>query len=104
MTALQETNHTPGPWTASRNIAYWDISSAGKDRHGDIASVCPSKFAHPKNEAANAQLIAAAPDLLAALQMTDLDLHASDERGECRCSQCNFRRAAKAAIQKATTL
>lgn len=51
---------------------------------------------------ANARLIAAAPDLLEALNMTDLSLHIADERGPCLCSQCVFRKAAKVAIAKAT--
>lgn len=42
------------------------------------------------------------PDLLAALRLTPLELHAADEHGPCLCSQCEFRQSARQVIAKAT--
>lgn len=67
--------HTPGPWFAAQNEHYWQIDS---DTHGQIGDVCASNYIYvdgallPRHDAdaiaaANARLIAAAPDLLEAL-------------------------------------
>lgn len=53
------------------------------------------------NDDAKPQVKDAAPNLLAALKMSDLSLHAADYRGPCLCSQCEFRRAAASAIAEA---
>lgn len=69
--------HTPGPWTAAHNGYFWDIRS---ERDGLISDACASNSIYrngdliPRNEAeaiavANARLIAAAPELLEALEM-----------------------------------
>lgn len=55
------TKHTPGPWTIGATI--------GQTRHihaaGDERSIFASVYGHNRNNvAADAQLIAAAPDLL----------------------------------------
>lgn len=70
------TAHTPGQWTAIRNEHYWEISS---DAHGQIGDACASKFIHVNGKqlspedaepiaAANARLMAAAPDMFEALR------------------------------------
>lgn len=70
--------HTPGPWTVedghtqrdSGGIRYWQITD------GQDAIAC-NQFCYagssPEVNAANARLIAAAPDLLAALEMMIAD-------------------------------
>jgi hypothetical protein len=67
--------HTPGPWavfhdhpdpaTAATLALIRPANSAGYDEHDDIASIYVTEL---PERAANAQLIAAAPDLLEALQ------------------------------------
>lgn len=66
--------HTPGPWTAQPNGAIWV---------GDtLISVCAIA---PEEATANANLIAAAPDLLEALQLvvdkigTDFELYSEQQ-------------------------
>jgi hypothetical protein len=81
--------HTPGPWTA-------DIAA------GNCASVSPIGFAWwgcPVSEEtrANARLIAAAPDLLAALRDMLAAQVCDDNGGDC--AVCD---AARAAIACAT--
>jgi len=94
--------HTPGPWIAAAYGDYGDYD--GKCRvilgeGGDIRTAVVLGFNNPEN-AANARLIAAAPDLLEALSSlasqhsesdlrADPDLHAAVKR-------------ARAAIAKAT--
>lgn len=55
--------HTPGPWTALEvNRKVFDVIAGGSDR----AYICRTTIGTPSE--ANAHLIAAAPDLLAASQ------------------------------------
>ena len=62
---MSESKHTPGPWEPYRNPSYWEVRAKG----GEVASICPSKYSFGIDaEIANARLIAAAPDLLAALE------------------------------------
>lgn len=71
---MTQAQHTPGPWVASPNIGYWMVGApvseelpAHADRHiGNIYSED------------NARLIAAAPDLLAALDQVDAYLSPFD--------------------------
>jgi hypothetical protein len=55
--------HTPGPWeTAVNDEGQWDVCDAGGgDLLADLSDC-------PENAEANARLIAAAPELLAALK------------------------------------
>ena len=59
---MSAANYTPGPWVTSSlpNGTEWTVSADGGDMLADLTG-CP-------NEKANARLIAAAPELLAALQ------------------------------------
>ena len=66
----EKQGHTPGPWMAQHTGFYWQVGSA----EGTVADACPSQFIDggtietpSPREKANARLIAAAPDLLAAL-------------------------------------
>ena len=62
-------SHTPGPWNAveSQPGIYWIDTREGSHAYGDIATVLEGGM-DPEENAANARLIAAAPDLLAALE------------------------------------
>lgn len=64
--------HTPGPWFAVRNCAYWEVnpSNAGNGVPWTVADICPSSPGNPDGglQEANARLIAAAPELLNALE------------------------------------
>ena len=65
--------HTPGPWRARRNSHFWEVCP---ERGGDegipfsVADVCSSEPGDPDGglQEANARLIAAAPELLEALE------------------------------------
>jgi len=64
--------HTPGPWTARAYPNGWQhVVQAGRQ---PIAELADGK---PDDNRANASLIAAAPDLLAALERY-IDLHLAD--------------------------
>ena len=73
---MEKPRHTPGPWEATTTPA-----GKGKvvDRIG--ASICNTTAGAYKTQTANARLIAAAPDLLEALE----ELH-DRVAGECGCS------------------
>ena len=89
------TQHTPGPWWVS----------AAKDCvwHADHGRICtPPNHAQVWNWEPNARLIAAAPDMYEALKTAPLTLHTfRDPQARCSCSQCQFVRAARAALAKA---
>ena len=88
------THHTPGPWTASDNAIY---GSSGLIK--PLVAHLDDRFAD--DEAANnARLIAAAPDLLAALR----EIVAAVEVGEVDgySPSGDWFREAKAALAKAT--
>lgn len=59
--------HTPGPWLYKSNGSYFDV---GIDNHEDsVIPVYPTVcIGVPHDQEANARLIAAAPDLLEALE------------------------------------
>jgi len=62
--------HTPGPWFPIKNHHYWEIRTGGEQYVGQqIGDACSSQFLDGgDNGKANATLMAAAPDLLAACQ------------------------------------
>jgi hypothetical protein len=60
--------HTPGPWCAEGRDANLIVVFVGEpDPNVDRNAVCAIMDGHAKEREANARLIAAAPDLLAAL-------------------------------------
>ena len=83
--------HTPGPWTAkvidtvNDAPAYWHITDSCRGVVGDVQSVNPF----------DARLIAAAPDLLAALRIAEdaLDMYSGGQSSDLA--------AIRAAIDKA---
>jgi hypothetical protein len=113
--------HTPGPWRVKQTgFTYFrDLTILGADWHGEetpIAAALVRNALHPYGRAdkaraeieANAMLIAAAPDLLAALEkaaelaegavelLRQLDMESGRVAAEC------VLRDARAAIAKAT--
>lgn len=62
--------HSPGPWKAIRNSCYYDIKTAQDDYCQGIAGTHQNKYIGVDEdvEKANANLIAAAPDMYEALQ------------------------------------
>ena len=97
--------HTPGPWIAEDDQSIYAADGDGRR----LIAECHA--GHKEERAANARLIAAAPDLLAALE--DVELRATQARlastiGE-KAGQADFLRgeldrigqAARAAITKA---
>ena len=78
--------HTPGPWIGA-GPSFGDllpryrteIVTEWEDEDGEVCSICELPFAHHDDEnEANARLIAAAPDLLAALRVLLRDVEAVD--------------------------
>lgn len=99
--------HTPGPWFAVQynRSAAWRVTTSPSDAHGDIANVLAGLAARKDAEvAANAKLIAAAPDLLESLREV-LNLCAIgdvDETTEAHGWGAAIK-AAKQAVEKATS-
>lgn len=86
--------HTPGPWTANFGSREQGTSGALiRDRVGIVAEAYPRNPSGTE-QTENARLIAAAPDLLAALQAVDRADAYTHERGEALAK-------ARAAIAKA---
>lgn len=54
--------HTPGPWKASFNGTCWQIDAS-------MDAVATTQFCYAEEAEANANLLASAPDLLAALKL-----------------------------------
>ena len=88
---MSETKHTPGPWMAVRNNAYWEVNPQHKTVGGpfSVADCCPSDPEHPDGglQEANARLIAAAPTMLEALlavREVDTDECRHDHHGLCQ--------------------
>lgn len=74
--------HTPGPWEVSTNGTDWDVCAPdGGDMLVDLRGC--------ENAEANARLIAAAPDLLAALR--DLVQYADPRNDKCGSQIANAR-------------
>jgi len=62
------TKHTPGPWRVTTDTSCTDTSLVVKLKDGLGVTVCPGSLACLGDTEADAALIAAAPDLLAALE------------------------------------
>lgn len=92
--------HTPGPWI---NAGNGDIIAIHPTQCGGVKDVCTVYMTESDEDDANARLIAAAPDLLAALEMILpilLDWH-SDFPDSVGSKEEPAVRAARAAIAKA---
>lgn len=87
------TQHTPGPWVVDRSHPDWVEGTTIWANDVVIAHAVADQ--HHQTEA-NARLIAAAPDLLAALEACLRRLDAHDDQSAPECL------AARAAIAKAT--
>ena len=61
-------SHTPGPWTASEHGAYADYNGNSTIILGDDLRIAVVLGSDNEETNANARLIAAAPDLLEALE------------------------------------
>ena len=92
--------HTPGPWTVDPKT----LAVYAPDRHGHAAAVlvadCDCSWLLANEIRANAALVAAAPDLLAALQalVGEADLGEIDHDDSTRALLAQ----ARAAIARAT--
>ena len=56
--------HTTGPWKAVAGLSRWNVTTSNGPRTFNICAVSTDRM----EQAENARLLAAAPDLLAALQ------------------------------------
>jgi len=65
---MDEVRHTPGPWVIDANDRYHVESPDGSALPWSIATISGSAGPGTNRSEANARLIAAAPDLLAALE------------------------------------
>jgi len=94
------TKHTPGPWSVC-NDGHETQSTflIGTNENPDVARI----YDITKEAPANAKLIAAAPELLAALQMAYADLvKAANERGQTNDFTTSAEaKVIRAAIEKA---
>lgn len=97
------TQHTPGPWFAEFNGTYWEVWSNGD--FGRIGDACASSASRPEHGSlelgeANARLMAAAPDLLAACKGLLDAIHDSMTHA-AQAAHAEQIDAARAAIAKA---
>lgn len=97
-------SHTPGPWKVMNNGHYFEVRASGTPGSKDIDECSPSVasvfrdiyYPHTVDaQEANAQLIAAVPDLLAACE----EFVRKCERGEAKSKRSYAQM--KAAIAKA---
>lgn len=94
-----ETKHTPGPWGAEPMEDGCSVAYRINDASGYEVAVTSGRDSDGE-EAANARLIAAAPDMLAALCSLCNELEMPGERGVLH-GVPNALTAARAAIAKA---
>lgn len=75
MSTETKAKHTPGPWTVEHHGGPWHIFGAGDTRVGTYGTSVPAiTEAEWATSQANAHLIAAAPELYAALQAVDAEV------------------------------
>lgn len=104
MTTTTETGrHTPGPWKQHGDNVWHPIGPFGSFREGVIVAKLDTgtKMISASERAANARLIAAAPDLLAACQAV-LSIPA-DEPGRIACLVPQLTAARDKALGNETT-
>lgn len=98
-------SHTPGPWKWWTSNSYRRLTAEGKQDGGVLSAVSKSGHADVCVSEADAQLIAAAPDLLAALLVMTrayVDLVNTGDAGRWNPEGDQEVREARAAIAKAT--
>ena len=100
---MTETRHTPGPWGLTREGFGFSVRSSGHAGNGysseHICSMDHYRDDRVDEQRGNANLIAAAPDMLAALQGIVDCVARTETMGEiCQCDDFS---AARAAIAKA---
>ena len=96
--------YTPAPWHYTTTPQPNGCPIIGNERGLMVAMLAHSVNHHDQREEAeaNARLIAAAPELLEVVEMAaGISLH-TIPNSECKCSQCEMVKAARAAIFKAT--
>jgi hypothetical protein len=74
--------HSNGPWTADGPDQFGDYNIHEPGIRVVVAAVI-SNLRHPEEIAANARLVAAAPDLLEAAQLLEAAEHARQDCDEC---------------------
>ena len=90
-----KTKHTSGPWVACKNHAWGKVADI-RTESGDTIAFCQTLH-EP-----DARLIAAAPEMLAALEHVKGEIGAWKNEPECNCEDCVMLRPVYAAIAKAT--
>lgn len=98
--------HTPGPWETKRAAtpeAFPQFGVYAENGNGhDLAHVVSHGTARHAETEANARLIAAAPDLLEALQkLTDVLADVYSSEAQAKRALCSASKAARTAIAKA---
>ena len=104
------TKHTPGPWSYEWSDyggydCMWSVHTVDGPDGEEIAQMhAMHPLTHDRDETqeANARLIAAAPEMLAALEHVRGEIGAWKNEPECNCEDCVMLRPVYAAIAKAT--
>lgn len=100
------TSHTPGPWFIARyDSVRAHLSEGDSGKYAPVADCVASRTVNDATRAANARLIAAAPDLLAALERIISSRTFSIDHEENRIvgsERWDLRQAMIQAITKAT--
>jgi hypothetical protein len=101
------TKHTPGPWVANYRGTVGHIKSIAENPNGFTPTVARfdiGALSIPDDEKmANAQLIAAAPDLLAVSKKIEACVTAYEKREDYPFAMEDWAEELRAAIAKATT-
>lgn len=93
-------SHTPGPWSARK---IWRIEHDNDDGSGGVVCVLSqARLGHEADRVATANLIAAAPDMLAALQCVDAWLTECGVVNDDSPADVAAQAAIRTAITKAT--
>ena len=93
-------SHTPGPWWVERRVG--DALQVNARHRGEGSSYCVASVNHWEGDAdrANARLIAAAPDLLAAINAM-LNHYRTEGCPDPKCRLCERSKTAEAAANAA---
>jgi hypothetical protein len=91
-------NHTPGPWTSrpAHSFSYYIDAPSKRELYFLGASTALPSAEHK----ANAMLISAAPDLLAACEHV-ISNYGHNAQDDCGCEDCEYLRPVTQAIAKA---